>query len=123
MVRDTISLTILQAEAKPMSSLQNPQRPSTAVLPDTSKENFLKEIKKRLGDEIEVEVISESESIPPSSLDTDLFRPFRNLPKGMILDARWFRISCPGRQMAAFSEKRESLRTIYVPSASRTKNY
>jgi len=75
MVRDTISLTILQAGTKVnVIPSESTATLDCRILPDTSKENFLKEIKKRLGNEIEVEVISESESVPPSSLDTDLFR-------------------------------------------------
>jgi acetylornithine deacetylase/succinyl-diaminopimelate desuccinylase-like protein len=75
MLRDTISLTILQGGSK----VNVIPSESTATLdcrlvPGSSKEDFLKEIKKRLGNEIEVEVISESSSLPPSPFDTDLFR-------------------------------------------------
>ena len=75
MVRDTISLTTLQAGTKVnVIPSESTATLDCRILPDTSKENFLKEIKKRLGNEIEIEVISESEPVPPSSLDTDLFR-------------------------------------------------
>ena len=75
MIRDTISLTILQGGSK----INVIPSESTATLdcrliPGSSKENFLKEIKKRLGDEIEIEVKSESLSLPPSPFDTDLYR-------------------------------------------------
>jgi acetylornithine deacetylase/succinyl-diaminopimelate desuccinylase-like protein len=75
MIRDTISLTILQGG----TTVNVIPSESTATLdcrliPGSSKENFLKEIKKRLGDEIQVEVKSESLSLPPSPFDTDLFR-------------------------------------------------
>ena len=75
MVRDTISLTVLQAGAK----VNVIPSESTALLdcrliPGSSKEQFLKEVTKRLGDEVKVEVISESNSLPPSSFDTDLYR-------------------------------------------------
>ena len=75
MIRDTISLTVLQGGSK----VNVIPSESTAALdcrlvPGSSKENFLKEIKNRLGHEIEVEVISESHSLPPSPFDTDLFR-------------------------------------------------
>jgi len=74
MIRDTISLTILQGGSK----INVIPSESTATLdcrliPGSSKENFSKEIKRRLGDDIEVEVISESRSLPPSPFDTDLF--------------------------------------------------
>ncbi len=73
MVRNTISLTILQGGSK-VNVI-----PSEAyatidcrLIPETSKEEFLKEVRKRIGDEIEVEVIGESKSIPPSPMDTEL---------------------------------------------------
>ena len=75
MVRNTLSLTVLKAGSK----VNVVPSESTALIdcrliPGTSKEDFLKEIKKRLGGAIEVDVISESDSRPPSSLDTDLYR-------------------------------------------------
>jgi acetylornithine deacetylase/succinyl-diaminopimelate desuccinylase-like protein len=75
MVRDTISLTILQAGSKvnviPSESTANLD---CRLIPGSSKENFLKRLQGRLGDEIEIEVISESQSLPPSSFDTDLYK-------------------------------------------------
>jgi acetylornithine deacetylase/succinyl-diaminopimelate desuccinylase-like protein len=75
MVRDTISLTILQGGNKvnviPSESFATLD---CRLIPGSSKEDFLKEIKERLGGEIEVEVIEESQYIPSSPLDTDLFR-------------------------------------------------
>ncbi len=75
MLRNTISLTVLQGGTKANVIPSE----STAILdcrliPGTNKEEFLKEIKRRLGDDIDVEVVSESESLPPSPLDTDLYR-------------------------------------------------
>ena len=75
MIRDTISLTILQGGSK----INVIPSESTAALdcrliPGSSKENFLKEIKKRLGDEIEIEVKSESSSLLPSPFNTDLYQ-------------------------------------------------
>ena len=75
MVRDTISLTILQGGNK--SNVIPSQSTATLdcrLIPSSSKEDFLKEIKKRVGDEVEIEVVSESESVSPSPLDTDLLR-------------------------------------------------
>jgi acetylornithine deacetylase/succinyl-diaminopimelate desuccinylase-like protein len=75
MVRNTISLTILQGGSK--SNVIPSESAATLdcrLIPGSSKEDFLKEIKRRLGDEIEVEGSMESQSILPSSLDTDLFR-------------------------------------------------
>ena len=75
MVRDTISLTVLQGGNKEnVIPSQSTATLDCRLIPGTSKEAFLKEIKKRVGDEVEIEIISESESVPPSPLDTDLFR-------------------------------------------------
>lgn len=75
MIRDTISLTILQGGSKVnVIPSESGATLDCRLIPGSSKENFLKEIKKRLGDEVEVEVISESRSLPPSPFDTDLFR-------------------------------------------------
>jgi acetylornithine deacetylase/succinyl-diaminopimelate desuccinylase-like protein len=74
MIRDTISLTILQGGSKVnVIPSESGATLDCRLIPGSSKENFLKEIKKRLGDEVEVEVISESRSLPPSPFDTDLF--------------------------------------------------
>jgi acetylornithine deacetylase/succinyl-diaminopimelate desuccinylase-like protein len=75
MIRDTISLTILQGGSKVnVIPSESGATLDCRLIPGSSKENFLKEIKKRLGDEVEVEVISESRSLPPSPFDTDLFQ-------------------------------------------------
>ena len=75
MVRDTLSLTVLQGGSK----VNVIPSESTAMLdcrliPGSSKEDFVGELRKRLGDGIEIEVISESVSLPPSPFDTALFR-------------------------------------------------
>jgi acetylornithine deacetylase/succinyl-diaminopimelate desuccinylase-like protein len=74
-VRDTISLTILQGGSK-INVIPSESTASLdcRLIPGSSKEDFLKGVKKRLGDEVEVEVVSESHSLPPSPLDTDLFQ-------------------------------------------------
>jgi acetylornithine deacetylase/succinyl-diaminopimelate desuccinylase-like protein len=83
MVRDTISLTILQGGSKvnviPSESMATLD---CRLIPGSSKENFLKEMKSRLGDEIDVEVISESPSLPISSLDTDLLWAIQKFAAG-----------------------------------------
>ncbi len=75
MIRDTISLTILQGGSKVnVIPSESTATLDCRLIPGSSKEDFLKEIKNRLGREIEVEIISESNSLPPSPFDTDLFR-------------------------------------------------
>ncbi len=75
MLRNTISLTILQGGSKAnVIPSESTATLDCRLIPGTNKEEFLKEIKRKLGDEIEVEVIAESDSLPPSSLDTDLYQ-------------------------------------------------
>jgi acetylornithine deacetylase/succinyl-diaminopimelate desuccinylase-like protein len=79
MVRDTICLTVLQAGTKVnVIPSESTALVDCRLIPGSSKETFLKEIKKRAGDEIEVEVISESVSLPPSPFGTDLYRAIEN---------------------------------------------
>jgi len=75
MVRNTISLTILQGGTKAnVIPSESTATFDCRLIPGALKDEFLKDVKKRLGDEIEVKVIAESQSLLPSSLDTDLFR-------------------------------------------------
>jgi acetylornithine deacetylase/succinyl-diaminopimelate desuccinylase-like protein len=75
MVRDTISLTILHGGNKAnVIPSESTATFDCRLIPGTSKNDFLREIKEKLGGEIEVKAISESKSLPPSPLDTDLFR-------------------------------------------------
>ncbi len=79
MVRNTISPTILQGGSK-VNVIPSEAHATLdcRLIPGSSKEDFLKEIKRRVGDEIEVDVIGESESLPPSPLNTDFFSAIRN---------------------------------------------
>jgi acetylornithine deacetylase/succinyl-diaminopimelate desuccinylase-like protein len=75
MMRDTISLTVLQAGSKAnVIPSESHATLDCRLIPGSSKENFLNEVKRRVGEEIEVEINSESLSLPPSPFDTDLFR-------------------------------------------------
>lgn len=82
MVRDTISLTILQGgnKANVIPSESNATL-DCRLIPGSSKKNFLKEIKKRLGEEIEVEGGMEGNPVPPSPFDTDLFQAIQKFAK------------------------------------------
>src|SRR4030043_399363 len=75
MIRNTISLTILQAGNKanviPSESMATLD---CRLIPGSSKKEFLEEIKKRLGADIEVEGKMEGKLVPPSPFDTDLFQ-------------------------------------------------
>ena len=75
MIRDTISLTILQGGSKVnVIPSESTATLDCRLIPGSSKEDFLQEIKKRLGDGIEVAVKGDSLSLQPSPFDTDLFR-------------------------------------------------
>ncbi len=104
-VRNTISLTILHGGSK-INVIPSESTASLdcRLIPGSSKEDFLKEVKRRLGENIEVEVVSESRSLPPSPLDTDLFQAIqrfaaRNDPNCLVVpvllsgatDSRFFR--------------------------------
>ena len=75
MVRDTISLTTLHAGSKVnVIPSESTATLDCRLIPGSSKEDFLKEIQKRSGEEVEVDVISESRPLPPSPWETDLVR-------------------------------------------------
>jgi acetylornithine deacetylase/succinyl-diaminopimelate desuccinylase-like protein len=75
MVRDTVVLTVLQGGSKAnVIPSESTATFDCRLIPGTSKEEFLKEIKKRLGDGIEIKPLAESQSLLPSPLDTDLYQ-------------------------------------------------
>jgi acetylornithine deacetylase/succinyl-diaminopimelate desuccinylase-like protein len=107
MVRDTISLTILQGGSK-INVI--PSESSAALdcrlLPGSSKENFLKEIKKRLGDEIEVEGKMEGKSVQPSSLNTDFFQVIHKFASQNDPDCPVVPLLLPGATDSRFLRER-----------------
>ncbi len=75
MVRNTISLTVLQGGSKAnVIPSESSAILDCRLIPGSSKEDFLKEVRRRLGDEIEIEGNLEGGAISPSSLNTDLYR-------------------------------------------------
>jgi acetylornithine deacetylase/succinyl-diaminopimelate desuccinylase-like protein len=75
MVRDTVVLTVLQGGSKAnVIPSESSATFDCRLIPGTSKEEFLKEIKKRLGDGVEIKALAESQSILPSPLETDLHK-------------------------------------------------
>jgi acetylornithine deacetylase/succinyl-diaminopimelate desuccinylase-like protein len=75
MVRDTVVLTVLQGGSKAnVIPSESSATFDCRLIPGTSKEEFLMEIKRRSGERIEIKALAESQSILPSPLDTDLYK-------------------------------------------------
>ncbi len=75
MVRDTVVLTVLQGGSKAnVIPSESSATLDCRLIPGTSKEEFLKQIKTRLGDEVEIKAIAEGQSVQPSPLETDLYQ-------------------------------------------------
>jgi acetylornithine deacetylase/succinyl-diaminopimelate desuccinylase-like protein len=107
MVRDTISLTILQAGSKAnVIPSESTATLDCRLIPGSSKENFLKEIKKRLGDEIEIEGKMEGKSIPPSSFSTDLFQAIQKFATTNDPDCPVVPLLLPGATDSRFLRER-----------------
>jgi acetylornithine deacetylase/succinyl-diaminopimelate desuccinylase-like protein len=107
MVRDTISLTILQAGSKAnVIPSESTATLDCRLIPGSSKENFLKEIKKRLGDEIEIEGKMEGKSIPPSPFSTDLFQAIQKFATSNDPDCPVVPLLLPGATDSRFLRER-----------------
>ena len=75
MVRDTVVLTVLQGGSKAnVIPSESSATFDCRLIPGTSKEDFLEEIKRRSGEGVEIKALAESQSILPSPLDTDLYK-------------------------------------------------
>lgn len=107
MVRDTISLTILQAGSKAnVIPSESSATLDCRLIPGSSKENFLKEIKERLGDEIEAEGKMEGKSIPPSPFNTDLFQAIQKFATSNDPDCPVVPFLLPGATDSRFLRER-----------------
>jgi acetylornithine deacetylase/succinyl-diaminopimelate desuccinylase-like protein len=107
MVRDTISLTILQGGSKAnVIPSESTATLDCRLIPGSSKENFLKEIRKRLGDEIEVEGKMEGKSLPPSPFNTDLFRAIQKFASKNDPDCPVVPFLLPGATDSRFLRER-----------------
>jgi acetylornithine deacetylase/succinyl-diaminopimelate desuccinylase-like protein len=107
MVRDTISLTMLQggSKANVIPSESNATL-DCRLIPGSSKKNFLKEIKRRLGGEIEVEGSMEGNPVPPSPFNTDLFQAIQKFAKENDPDCPVVPFLLPGATDSRFLRKR-----------------
>jgi len=107
MVRDTISLTILQGGSKAnVIPSESTATLDCRLIPGSSKENFLKEIKKRLGDEIEVEGKMEGKSIQPSPLNTEFFQAIQKFASQNDPDCPVVPLLLPGATDSRFLRER-----------------
>jgi len=107
MVRDTISLTILQAGSKAnVIPSESNATLDCRLIPGSSKENFLKEIKKKLGDEIEVEGKMEGRSLSPSPLNTEFFQAIQNFASENDPDCPVVPFLLPGATDSRFLRER-----------------
>lgn len=107
MVRDTISLTMLQggSKANVIPSESNATL-DCRLIPGSSKKNFLKEIKRRLGGEIEVEGSMEGNPVPPSPFNTDLFQAIQKFAKENDPDCPVVPLLLPGATDSRFLRER-----------------
>ena len=75
MVRDTVVLTVLQGGSKAnVIPSESTATFDCRLIPGTSKQDLLKEIQGRIGDGVEIKALTESQSLLPSPLDTDLYK-------------------------------------------------
>ena len=107
MVRDTISLTMLQggSKANVIPSESNATL-DCRLIPGSSKKNFLKEIKRRLGEEIEVEGSMEGNPVPPSPFNTDLFQAIQKFASKNDPDCPVVPLLLPGATDSRFLRKK-----------------
>ena len=107
MVRDTISLTILQggSKANVIPSESNATL-DCRLIPGSSKKNFLREIKRRLGEGIEVEGSMEGNPISTSPFDTDLFEAIQKFAKKNDPDCPVVPLLLPGATDSRFLRER-----------------
>ncbi len=107
MVRDTISLTILQAGSKAnVIPSESKATLDCRLIPGSSKKNFLKEIRRRLGGEIEVEGSMGGNPVPLSSFNTDLFQAIQKFAKENDPDCPVVPLLLPGATDSRFLRER-----------------
>jgi carboxypeptidase PM20D1 len=107
MVRDTISLTMLQggSKANVIPSESNATL-DCRLIPGSPKKNFLKEIKKRLGGEIEVEGNMEGNAVPPSPFNTNLSQAIQKFASNNDPDCPVVPLLLPGATDSRFLRKK-----------------
>jgi len=116
MVRDTISLTILQGGSKAnVIPSESTATVDCRLIPGTSKDEFLREIKGKLGDEIEVKAISESQSLLPSPLDTELIQAIKKFAAENDPDCPVVPLLLPGATDSRFLRDKRIITYDFCP--------
>jgi acetylornithine deacetylase/succinyl-diaminopimelate desuccinylase-like protein len=117
MVRDTVVLTVLQGGSKAnVIPSESTATFDCRLIPGTSKEEFLKEIKRRLGDGIEIKALAESQSLLPSPLDTDLFQAIQKFASKNDPDCAVVPLLLPGATDSRFLRDKGIIAYDFCPS-------
>ena len=107
MVRNTVTLTVLQAGNKVnVIPSESTALIDCRLLPGISKGDFLKEIKEKLGGEVDVDSVSHDHSYPASSVDTDLYRAIERVAAQSDPDCPVVPTLLPGGTDARFLRKK-----------------
>ncbi|MFB3886881.1 MAG: M20/M25/M40 family metallo-hydrolase [Thermodesulfobacteriota bacterium] len=116
MVRDTVSLTTLQGGSKVnVIPSESTATLDCRLIPGSSKENFLRRLKGRLGDEIQIEVLSESPSLPPSPFDTDLYKAIQKCAQENDPDCPVVPLLLPGATDGRFLREKGIITYDFCP--------
>jgi acetylornithine deacetylase/succinyl-diaminopimelate desuccinylase-like protein len=122
MVRDTVVLTILQGGSKAnVIPSESTATFDCRLIPGTSKEEFLREIKKRLGDGIEIKALAESQSLLPSPLDTDLYKAIQKFAAANDAGCPVVPLLLPGATDSRFLREKGIITYDFCPSRLREK--
>lgn len=116
MLRNTISLTVLQGGSKAnVIPSESSATLDCRLIPGANKEEFLKEVKRRLGDDVEVEVIVENDSLSPSPLDTEFFKAIEEWAGGHDPSCPVVPLLLPGATDSRFLRKQGIVTYDFIP--------
>jgi acetylornithine deacetylase/succinyl-diaminopimelate desuccinylase-like protein len=122
MVRDTVVLTVLQGGSKAnVIPSESTATFDCRLIPGTSKEEFLKEIKRRSGDGIEIKALAESQSLLPSPLDTDLYKAIQKFAAANDPGCPVVPLLLPGATDSRFLREKGIITYDFCPSRLREK--
>jgi acetylornithine deacetylase/succinyl-diaminopimelate desuccinylase-like protein len=117
MVRDTVVLTVLQGGSKAnVIPSESTATFDCRLIPGTSKQDFLKEIQKRLGDGIEIKALAESQSLLPSPLDTDLYKAIQKFASKNDPECAVVPLLLPGATDSRFLRDKGIIAYDFCPS-------